>query len=124
MRRLKLTIAGLVPAGMAGAFVALTLGRTNPEEFHARLPLLILGGLWGVAVVGLIRLFRVRPWAFGLVGFLCGPVPTFLLGPGREAREAEQGDRLGIWLVLSLLGMLIGLLETARVQVRDRSEEE
>ncbi|MEM7310581.1 MAG: hypothetical protein AAF682_28150 [Planctomycetota bacterium] len=119
MRRLGRALAGAVPATLAGGFAALAVIRLS-EPHQSRLGALLIGGLYGLAVVGLIRLFRVAPWAYVLVGFLAGPVPLVLLLPGNHE---SNGDELGVlWMVTSLLGAIIGALECARIQ-RLRQDE-
>ena len=103
----------LLPPALAGGFLGLAVFRVgDPAQPGAGLGGLVVGWLYGLAVTGLIRLFRVDPWAFPLVGLFCGPVPLALL----VGADSTAEDRSG-WLVLSaLLGVLIGVLEWARVR--------
>ena len=72
-------VGALMPAALAGAFFTLTLFRVQEPGDSNRVGLLLLGGIYGIGVVGLIRLFRVAPWCFPFVGLLCGPLPAALL---------------------------------------------
>ena len=81
--RVRRFLGNLVPAFLAGGFFLLAAGRLGHDPSAGRLGLLIAGGLYGVGVVGLIRLFPVAPWAYFVVGFLAGPVPAALLVRGR-----------------------------------------
>lgn len=100
----------LMPAGLAGAFLALAVGRVSEPAEANRLELLGLGWLYGVVVLGLIRLFPVAPWGRPLAGLLCGPVPAALLV---QADMAEDERRV-LCLLGALLGLVIGALECAR----------
>ncbi len=112
MRKLWAFLGGLTPSALAGAFFLLTLGRVTEPGQANRLALLLLGGLYGVGVVGLIRLFRVAPWAYPLAGLFCGPVPLALV----LNRNMGGDERGGLWILSALLGLLIGALEWARVR--------
>ena len=69
------------------------------------------------AEAGLVRLFRVRPWVRPFVGLIAGPVPLALLPRG----DAPQSDRQGYLLLTAILGLLIGLVEAARIERERRS---
>jgi len=99
---------------MAGGVVLMALGRAQDPEL-SRLGLLLLGGLFGIAMVGLIRLFRIAPWGYPWAGLVSGLVP-----PGLFFGAGGSGDdRGGFLLISALLGVLIGLLEWARVRGRN-----
>lgn len=120
LRRIRRFLSNLVPAFLAGGFFLLAAGRLAHDPSAGRLGLLLAGGLYGVGVVGLIRLFPIAPWAYFVAGFLCGPIPAALL----VGRSMGEEDRAGFWLLTALLGLLVGLLETARVHLRRGSEGE
>lgn len=116
MRRLRRIAVDALPSMLAGAFYMLALGRIL-DEGGERLGLLLWGALYGLAVVGLVRLFRVAPFGYVVAGFLCGPVPAALLI--QEPIAAEE--RGGYWFVLALLGLFVGALEWARVRAAGRT---
>lgn len=115
-------LRGLMPAGLAGAFFLLTaMAREIGGQSHvpARILMaLVAGWLLGVAVVGLIRLFRVAAWAYPLAGLICGPVPFAVLGG--KMGDDEWG---GIWFLSSLFGAVVGTLEFARRRREEASGE-
>jgi hypothetical protein len=115
LRRIGSTLA--FPPGLCGAFLALVLFQLEPAE-GSRVVSLLLGWLYGVAVAGLMRFFRVAPWAYPLLGLLCGPVPFALLVPGSTTRD----ERGALWAMTAVLGLLIGLLEWARESRRAKDE--
>lgn len=97
------------PSGLAGAFFTTILFNLVSEQGNPVGGLLI-GWIYGVAVGGLMRLFRVKSGALPLVGLLCGPVPFLILFSAASSLE----DRGGAVLSSALLGLVIGLLEWAR----------
>lgn len=114
LRALGRFLASVNHAGLAGAlFFLVLLVREEGTVGH-----LLLGWFYGIAVLGLIRLFRIRPWAYAVVGLITGPVPAALLF-GANAAENEWA---GIWLVSALFGLVVGLIECARVQRLEREE--
>lgn len=110
-RRVLAVLGGLGPSLLGGAFF---FGALGPATDRAAGPLgsMVLGALMGAAVVGLIRLFRVAPWGYPVAGVLCGPIPLVLLLAGK----AKEGELFGVWLLGAVFGLLIGLLEAARVR--------
>jgi len=104
------------PAGMTGAlagFVLFGIGDSLPAGLLG----LVIGWLYGYAVVGLIRAFRVTPGFYWLVGVLCGPVPFVFLAGG-----VEKEDRGGVVVLTALFGLVVGLVEWGhriRVQRED-----
>lgn len=110
----------LLPSAMAGGFFLLSIGRANDPSL-SRLGLLLLGGLLGVAITGLIRLFRVARWGYPWVGLFCGlALPGILFGA-----DGGSEDRAGFLLVAALLGAFLGVIEWARVSAsREGVEEE
>lgn len=109
-RRTRQFLGGLMPTGLAGAFLALTVGRVSAPGETSRIVLLILGWLYGVAVIGLLRLIPVSPWCYPWVGMIVGPVPFALL----VNAGAEDGERGMLWLATALVGFLLGLIEWGR----------
>jgi hypothetical protein len=102
-RRFVVSLGG--PAGMTGAlsgFVLTGVGDGLPSAFLG----LLIGWLYGYAVLGLIRAFRVSPSFYWLVGILCGPVPFVFLAGG-VAKE----DRGGIVVLTAVFGLVVGLVE-------------
>ena len=77
------------------------------------MPGLVIGWLYGVVVGGALRLFRVPPGAFPLIGFLVGPLPIALLMPAGAGADA----RGLVWLG-ALAGLVIGLVEWGASRVR------
>ena len=65
-----------------------------------------------MAILGLIRLFRIAPWGYPLAGLFAGPVRLALFFDAKNT----AGDRGGAWLLGAVLGLLIGALEWARVR--------
>jgi len=110
-RRLLRYAGTLLPSALAGGFMLLSLGRAA-EPSASRIGLLVVGALIGVSVCGLIRLFRVTGWGLPLAGFFAGPVPTALV----LTDSSGPDERGGLILVAALFGVLIGLLEWARIR--------
>ena len=117
MRRAIAFVRGLVPAMLGGAFFLLTFSSVVDPNGDAGAAFLV-GGFCGAAVVGLIRLFRIAPWGYGVAGLICGPIPFLVLF---QEHETNGEDRFGVWLVGALFGLLIGLLEWARVHRAESS---
>ena len=110
--RLRAFLGGLVPSALGGAFFLTALSQVlDPSQRIG--DSLVIGAIAGVAVVGLIRLFRVAPWGYAVAGVVCGPIPFLLLARSEPIRE---GDRFGVWLVGAFFGLVLGLLEWARVR--------
>ena len=115
MKRLRSFLTGASPAMMVGAFFALGVFRLGAEQAPRSAGLLV-GALYGLAVLGVLRLFRVAPWGLWFVGLVAGPVPAALLAP----RGDVSGDRAGVWAITALLGLLIGGIEHARLKRDER----
>ena len=116
MRRLRRIAADALPAMLAGAFGA--LGQRISEEGGNRLGLMLAGAFYGLAVVGLVRLFRVGSFGYLVAGFFCGPVPAALLV--QEPIAGTDEERGGFWFALALFGLLVGALEWARARAAGR----
>jgi len=112
-------LASLMPAGLTGAFVALCFRLGEPGQPN-RMALLLVGWIYGVAVLGLIRLFRVRPGLYPLVGFLCGPVPLALIAQG----DMDPGGLGGGAAVAAVGGAIVGAVEWGRLRRRDLEPED
>jgi hypothetical protein len=105
-----------MPAGLGGAFFFLAMLAQEAESPH--LVNLVVGWLYAVAIVGLMRLFRVVPAAYPLVGLLCGPVPLALF-----VARSMTGEEWGGFLLLgAAFGCIVGLLEWARIRALDGQE--
>jgi hypothetical protein len=107
-------LGSLMPAGLTGAFVALCFRLGEPGEPN-RMALLLLGWLYGVAVLGLIRLFRVRTGLYPVIGLICGPVPLALIANGGMDPSGLGGGAA----VAALGGVLVGAVEWGRLRRRD-----
>ena len=122
INKVKRFIGGLMPVGLAGAFllVIVTAQDRNPDKHLIGFLIshMIPGWLLGVAALGLIRLFRVASWAYPFVGLLVGPFIAALF-VNSETGAGKWGE---IALVLAILGAIVGLIECARVS-RVRQEK-
>src|SRR5262245_10119178 len=96
----------LGPSGLGGACLGLALFQMNPGA--NRLAGILVGWLYGLSVWGLMRLLPVAPRWTWLAGVFAGPIPIALLMP-----SSTPADERGVILFGSLLGALLGLLETA-----------
>ncbi len=114
MRRMRAFLAGLMPGGLIGGFFVLTFLRVVDPSGASRLAAFLLGWLYGVGVLGLLRLFRVSPGVYPLVGLVCGPVPVALL----LKSDTPDDQRGTLWLLAAVLGLLIGAVEWARIRQR------
>lgn len=117
MERLRRWCGGLWTAMLTGAFFLLVIGRLDAADPKPVGSFLVFGALYGVAVLGLIRLLGARSWGHVVAGLLSGPVPAAVLS---EA-SADAGERGGMALATALLGVMIGLMEwqrRARIDVR------
>ena len=101
-------------AGLTGGFLALMVAANSAEGWL--LVVLLIGWLYGVAVLGLIRLFRVARWAYPLVGILCGPVPAGILF-ARSVSEEQWGGTL---VLTAVGGLFVGTIEAARESFLER----
>lgn len=117
MRRLFGFLRESLAVGMAGAFTALLVLRLGEDEPAPRLLALALGWFYALLVRVLLRLFRVVPWAYPILGLVVGPVPVALLvGP-----ETTVDERQGALAATALFGVMIGLIEWASVAHRGRA---
>ncbi|MAB81468.1 MAG: hypothetical protein CMJ89_19175 [Planctomycetes bacterium] len=112
MKKTLLRFAGsLAPSAMAGGAFLMAVGRGSDPSL-SRLWLILLGGLLGVAICGMIRLFAIAPWGYPWAGLFCGLVPPGLLFDLNSGAE----DRGGLLVACALVGFLLGLIEWARVR--------
>lgn len=110
MGRLRRWLAGdWVVSVWTGALVALVVGRI--ERPHPVPGLLLLGGLYALAVHGLMQLFGLRRWGWVVAGLVSGPVPFALLWSQQGGSAEERGGGVVAGL---LLGVLLGLVRWAR----------
>ena len=112
-------LASIMPAGLTGAFLALAFRLGEPDQPN-RIALLVVGWLYGVAVLGLVRLFRVRRGLYPLVGLVCGPVPLALIANG----DMDPGGLGGGALVAALGGVLVGAMEWGRLRAPAEDPDE
>lgn len=113
--RIRGFLGSLMPAGLVGAFFLLVVGRLMEPGQANRVALFAFGWLYGVGVLALIRLFRVTPGVFPLVGLVCGPVPVALIANA----GMQRGDLGGLGVLTALLGVVVGTIEWARVRRGD-----
>ena len=113
MRRL---LRSLGPGALLGAFFLFSVGRAGDPPAGGRLVLLGVGALYGIAVVGLIRLFPVSSWALPIVGLAAGPVPQALFVDA----GTSPGERVSLFVCTAVLGLLLGALEWAVLRVPQR----
>ncbi len=113
MKALRRFLSGVMPAGLTGAFLIATAFRVMEPSKGLWLGPLVFGWVYGVGVLGLTRLFRVSRWGVPVVGLVCGPVPVVLLLPA-DVNSGEE--RAGLWLLGAIVGLLIGLVEAARLR--------
>lgn len=110
MRRLRATLAGdwLVSVWTGAAF-GLLIGRL--EMPNPILVVMAFGGLYALAVHGLMGLFGVRRWGWLVAGLLAGPIPFALLFAHGRVTQDERGGGIAMGM---LLGLLLGLVRWAR----------
>ena len=111
LKRIRGALASIAPAFLGGGFylqsMTMLLGEHPPPGS------LLMGGLYGLGVLGLMRLFPVARWAYPFTGFICGPVPLVLF------RDAPREDVQGLVALTALFGIVLGFLEWARLTRRD-----
>lgn len=101
---------------LTGVFFATVVGRIDKP--HPILAVALLGGVYALAVHGLMSFFGVRRWGWVVAGILCGPLPAALLVSSDPAKGDERG---GAILVALILGILLGLVRWAREARREAS---
>jgi hypothetical protein len=99
----------LLPSGIGGAFLGLTLFQLNAGSH--RIAGLVVGWLYGITVLVLMRLLPVPAGWYWLAGMFAGPLPIALLMPA-----GTPADERGVILLGALLGLLLGLLEVAHAR--------
>lgn len=119
-RRIARWVTGWGTAMLTGAFFVLGFAALDKNYDPSRVPEpLVLGAFYGLGVLALLRLLRVRGWGLAVAGLVCGPVPIVLLIVPEMAPGDERG---GLVLVGLLGGLFIGLMEWARASSRAARE--
>lgn len=110
MRRLRALLSGdWLISVWTGALFGLVIGRLSvPDHVPAAM---LFGGLYALAIHGLMGLFGVRRWGWLVAGALSGPFPFALL---LVRGSMSQDDRGGGILVGIVLGLLLGCVRWAR----------
>lgn len=99
------------PAMLASVMWVLAVFGVSGGKLQQAGTLAVIGALYGLAVLGLIRLLQPRRWGYLIAGLLAGPVPAaVLVMPMSE----KSDDRAGLWVAAALLGLAIGLMEWGR----------
>jgi hypothetical protein len=110
MRRLRALLAGdWLVSVWTGAVFGLLIGRL--EQPNPILVVMAFGGLYALAVHGLMGLFGVRRWGWLVAGVLAGPFPFALLFAHGRVTQDERGGGIAMGM---LLGLLLGLVRWAR----------
>lgn len=102
------------PSGLIGALLFVGVLPQQPG-LGLRLVLLGVGWLYGRLVGALVRLPRVTPGAWPLVGLIAGPAPASLL-----LFRLEQEEHGAVVALTAVLGLVVGLLEWAHQRWLDR----
>ena len=92
-----------------GALFGLLVGRLEVD--HPILGVMLFGGLYALAVHGLMGLFGVRRWGWLVAGALSGPVPFAVLWAHAVDGQDERGGGIAVGIVL---GLALGLVRWAR----------
>ncbi|MCE9593255.1 MAG: hypothetical protein K8S98_03580 [Planctomycetes bacterium] len=108
--RLRGASAGLGTAMYTGALVFVAGRLLAKGELAHPLGLALLGALYALAVLGLMRVFGARRWGLAVAGVLCGPTPVALLA----GTDSSGEDRGGMLFVGALFGLVVGLMEWNR----------
>jgi hypothetical protein len=109
--------AGYGTAMLAGALTVFGLVRTlDPKGLGQALGLLVAGALYGLGVLGVLRLFRARGAGLLAAGLIAGPVPLAVL----QQASSKPEDRAFGLVVAMLFGLALGALEWARSDVPTR----
>ncbi len=113
--RIRSWFAGFGTAIWTGGFTALWM-RLLEKSDQAPNPIgvFVLGALYGLAVLGLVRLVGAKTWGLPIAGVIAGPAPVALLA----AASAPQSDRGAMLVIGALLGLFIGLLDWNRASRR------
>ncbi|MBI5432974.1 MAG: hypothetical protein HZA52_09110 [Planctomycetes bacterium] len=108
--RLRRATAGVGTASYTGALAFLAGRLLSKDELPNAVAMVLLGALYALAVLGLVRIFGAKRWGLALAGCLCGPAPVALLAQA----DSGGGGRAGMLLASAFLGLLIGLMEWNR----------
>ena len=96
---------------LTGGIFALPLSRAADGGitgyFLGVIAVFLFGALFGVVILTTIRFFRTARWGYLVVGPLAGSIPMTVV--------PAKGEHLsGLWLMSSILGLMIALLEWER----------
>ncbi|MCC6407747.1 MAG: hypothetical protein IT453_11310 [Planctomycetes bacterium] len=108
--RLRRATAGVGTATYTGALAFLAGRLLAKDELPNPVAMMLIGALYALAVLGLVRIFGAKRWGLALAGCLCGPAPVALLAQSDSGGE----DRAGMLLAGAFLGLVIGLMEWNR----------
>ena len=124
MRRLFAWLRDGVPAALAGAFLlaGASMAFADKAAPGQTLILLVVGGFYALAVRALMGFFPLRGGWSVVSGMLCGPLPAVIL-LSLKRQHMNEGDRGGLWVILFLTGLFVGLVE-AGAQARASREAE
>jgi hypothetical protein len=118
--RLRRAVSGAWTSALAGGLFLLPLARLSRA---GEAPLLgqllvtfLVGALYGLVILGVIRLFRTSSWGHLVAGPLAGLLPVAVVAPAKVAKE----DLGGLFLLSAILGLLIAVLEWARLSAEAR----
>lgn len=110
MRRLRAWLSGdWLISVWTGAVFGLLIGRL--EQPNPILAVMAFGGLYALAIHGLMGLFGVHRWGWLVAGALSGPFPFALLWAHGQVTPDERGGGI---LVGVVLGLVLGLVRWAR----------
>lgn len=110
MRRLRSFLSGDWPISVwTGAVFGLLIGRL--EAPNPILSVMAFGGVYALAIHGLMGIFGVQRWGWLVAGALSGPLPFALLWAHGEVTPDERGGGIAVGVVF---GMVLGLVRWAR----------
>lgn len=98
------------PASLTGLCTGFALGGIE-GGLGGGLAGALIGALYALAVLGLIRCFRIVPGLYWAAGLVCGPVPLVLV-----SQDVSKEDVGGLLLLAALFGALVGLIEWAHAR--------
>ncbi len=118
LTRIRTWMSSYRLAILTGGIFALPLSREAEggviNYFIAVTAAFLFGALFGVVILTTIRFFRTARWGYLVVGPLAGSIPMIVV--------PAKGEHLGgLWLMSSILGLLIALLEWERKSRAERS---
>jgi peptidoglycan/LPS O-acetylase OafA/YrhL len=124
MKRMKQFLLDSGTAAWISAFMMCSFGLYGAGEFlpGKALVLLIIGLVYGVFVRALITFFPVHRWGMALAGFFVGPLPMAMVLVLQRRQWTNDDDRGLIWALLSVLGMVVGLMEWSKEASQSQGE--